>query len=85
MFTLYPTNVLCLLFEALTRAVGAGGPKGCAPLSNFGRSVNPNLNEGTFLRPCLLKVAFFSESSMRFLDLQISKKNAPKNYPKFKI
>ena len=33
------------------------------------------------------KVAFFSESAMCFLDLQISKKNIyiPKNYPELEI
>ena len=28
---------------------------------------------------------FYSESAIRFLDLQISKKNIPKNYPKLEI
>jgi hypothetical protein len=31
------------------------------------------------------KGGFFSESAMRFLDLQISKKNIPKNYPELEI
>ena len=31
------------------------------------------------------KGGFFSESAMCFLDLQISKKNIPKNYPELEI
>ena len=31
------------------------------------------------------KGGFFSESAMRFLSLQISKKNIPKNYPELEI
>ena len=31
------------------------------------------------------KGGFFSESAMRFLDLQISKKNIPKSYPELEI
>ena len=31
------------------------------------------------------KVDFFLESAMRFLDLQISKKNIPKSYPELEI
>ena len=31
------------------------------------------------------KGVFFSESAMYFLDLQISKKNIPKNYPELEI
>ena len=32
-----------------------------------------------------VKGGFFSESAMCFLDLQISKKNIPKNYPELEI
>ena len=31
------------------------------------------------------KSGFFSESAIRFSDLQISKKNIPKNYPELEI
>ena len=31
------------------------------------------------------KDGFFSESAIRFSDLQISKKNIPKNYPELEI
>ena len=31
------------------------------------------------------KGGFFSESSIHFLDLQISKKNIPKNHPELEI
>ena len=31
------------------------------------------------------KGGFFSESAIRFLNLQISKKNIPKNYPELEI
>ena len=33
----------------------------------------------------MIKVAFFSESAIRFSNIQISKKNIPKNYPELEI
>ena len=33
----------------------------------------------------VIKGGFFSESAIRFSDLQISKKNIPKNYPELEI
>ena len=33
----------------------------------------------------MAKGGFFSESAIRFLGLQISKKNIPKNYPELEI
>ena len=38
-----------------------------------------------FQRKATTKGGFFSESSIHFLDLQISKKNIPKNYPELEI
>ena len=35
--------------------------------------------------PWLAKGGYFSESAIRFSDLQTSKKNIPKSYPEFKI
>ena len=32
-----------------------------------------------------IKGGFFSKSSIHFLDIQISKKNIPKNYPELEI
>ena len=44
-------------------------------------------NSNTFchLTPFPAKGGFFSESAIRFLHLQISKKNIPKNYPVLEI
>ena len=36
-------------------------------------------------RQCSGKGGFFSESAIRFSDLQISEKNIPKNYPEPEI
>ena len=36
-------------------------------------------------RQSITKGGFFSESAIRFSDLQISKKNIPKNYPELEI
>ena len=41
--------------------------------------------EATFDTPIYDKGGFFSESAMRFLDLQISKKNIPKSCPELEI
>ena len=46
----------------------------CARMSQLGQ----NLSE-------IPKGGFFSESAMCFLDLKISKKNIPKNYPELEI
>ena len=49
--------------------------------------VNPEPSEGLKIRrgAIIIKGGFFSESAMCFLDLQISKKNIPKNYPELEI
>ena len=38
-----------------------------------------------YLGRYMTKDGFFSESSIHFLDVQISKKNIPKNYPELEI
>ena len=53
--------------------------------SNLHRVVQNYWSDRVLQIVCPPKGGFFSESTIRFLSLQISKKNIPKNYPELEI
>ena len=57
-------------------------------LSLYGQGIHLRESQATrdrSMKNFIAKGGFFSESGIRFSDLQISKKNIPKNYPELEI